>query len=828
VLPLALIFSVATAVTAGRPISDPALGPSAYPQSLSTIASNGSGFLAVWRTESFGGGLHIDGVLLDCDGHRISPAAFRLVSFTDARSIQLMPFDDHYVMAWTDTVPALHLVEVSATGKVIRTIITRGIPLYGFQRIAWNGEHFLQAEAPPPVDQNGRIIVTTFDRNGNMLSSEVALDKMIISSAGVTVAAKDFVLVTTSTEGVAVRKISSEGHVVSKIIVDAQQHVTVPALTSNGSDVVVAWQNSGLGVTFSIQTALVTSDGHVIVHSPLGVAENTSLYPQILVRSDAKFGLVLNSFDTPTQKRSAPTVVELDREGLPLGSPVPIIASGESRVATAAATCSGTMYVLSTDSTYSGAILGMSFSIPQNQPVSSELITVAPTRQSNPVIASDGVNSLAIWIDQTAERESLRGRVVSRDGSPITDEVELTRIQGFLGPPAIAYGNGEYLIVWQNGNQLLARRVTSNAVLLEDAPFVVAGGVTFGEPVIAWNGSQFLVAWVKGKIFGALVSPQANVSFIGQLSNDPAPPPNWSFSDGSPSLAWDAEQFVLAWTFSRAPVCVYALLGCTYLSDIRAIRLDRFAHAVDAQSTLVSEDGQRASLTSNGRNMLAAIDDESGTHAALIDARKSSLSVGSPIAVFDAWTSPRSNVVWDGSMYEVIWRTAMPDGWHLGMVPISEDGFRGQPMGTMTDRSETTTPPAASSSGLIVIPEIQNADVNAASARTVAHRASEMTALPRPPAPPLAVDAVHSSPYVVVVAWKGQSDGEEGFVIEQKTWPGSYYVYSTVPANTEQATVALGGPGVFRIRAWNAGGMSAPSAEMTMHSPPRKRSVATK
>jgi hypothetical protein len=129
---------------------------------------------------------------------------------------------------------------------------------------------------------------------------------------------------------------------------------------------------------------------------------------------------------------------------------------------------------------------------------------------------------------------------------------------------------------------------------------------------------------------------------------------------------------------------------------------------------------------------------------------------------------------------------------------------------------------------LIVIPEIQNAEATAASARTVAHRADAMPALPKPPSPPTAIEAVRSSPYVVVLTWKDQSDDEEGFVIEQKTYPGNYYPFTTVPANTEQATVGLSGPGVFRIRAWNAGGMSEPSAEMTMHSPPRKRTSPTK
>jgi len=83
---LALTFTaiVRAAIGAGHPIAEPKIGTSAYPLLFATVASNGNGFLAVWRTYTYGGGAHIDGVLIDSNGQRISPAAFRIVSFTDA------------------------------------------------------------------------------------------------------------------------------------------------------------------------------------------------------------------------------------------------------------------------------------------------------------------------------------------------------------------------------------------------------------------------------------------------------------------------------------------------------------------------------------------------------------------------------------------------------------------------------------------------------------------------------------------------------------------------------------------------------------------------
>ncbi|HEY8183772.1 MAG TPA: hypothetical protein VII32_16135, partial [Thermoanaerobaculia bacterium] len=71
-------------------------------------------------------------------------------------------------------------------------------------------------------------------------------------------------------------------------------------------------------------------------------------------------------------------------------------------------------------------------------------------------------------------------------------------------------------------------------------------------------------------------------------------------------------------------------------------------------------------------------------------------------------------------------------------------------------------------------------------------------------------------------------EDETGFVIEQETHVDDYYIFIPVPANSEQALVSLGGPGTFRIRAWNAGGVSAPSNEVVMHAPPRRRTIATK
>lgn len=171
-------MSIATAVTAGRPIGDPSFGPSAYPQSLPTIASNGNGFLAMWRTDTFGGGVHIDGVMLDCEGRRVSPAAFRVRSFANPAFLQLLPFDDHYAMVWLDEKSVQHVDEVSAAGILIRNMFSRTV-LYQNARLFWNGEHFLQVEqtslAPNP---GNRITVTSLDREGTVICSEIAVDKL--------------------------------------------------------------------------------------------------------------------------------------------------------------------------------------------------------------------------------------------------------------------------------------------------------------------------------------------------------------------------------------------------------------------------------------------------------------------------------------------------------------------------------------------------------------------------------------------------------------------------------------------------------------------------
>jgi len=148
-------------------------------------------------------------------------------------------------------------------------------------------------------------------------------------------------------------------------------------------------------------------------------------------------------------------------------------------------------------------------------------------------------------------------------------------------------------------------------------------------------------------------------------------------------------------------------------------------------------------------------------------------------------------------------------------------------IGSRTDASDALIPPAVSTNQLTVIPEMPVEPAVASSARIVAYRAQDMSPLPETPAPPAAVGAIGAPPNVVVT-WKDVSNNEDGFVIEERNGAGYYSVIGYAETNHEQVLVHLIFGGPVRVRAWNAGGSSQPSAEVISRVPPRRRSAATK
>jgi hypothetical protein len=135
--------------------------------------------------------------------------------------------------------------------------------------------------------------------------------------------------------------------------------------------------------------------------------------------------------------------------------------------------------------------------------------------------------------------------------------------------PAVAFGDGTYLVAWQSGRiaqgdlcsngpdfiaDIVAARLDKTGKELDPEPFVVSGAPDLQErPAIAFGGGVFLVVWQdlrNGRdwdVRAARVGPDGQV-----LDPDGILVAGQARSQGAPRVAWDGKTFVVAWMDNSA------------------------------------------------------------------------------------------------------------------------------------------------------------------------------------------------------------------------------------------------------------------------------------
>ncbi|MCJ7736703.1 MAG: hypothetical protein MUQ10_05230, partial [Anaerolineae bacterium] len=120
-------------------------------------------------------------------------------------------------------------------------------------------------------------------------------------------------------------------------------------------------------------------------------------------------------------------------------------------------------------------------------------------------IAHDGTNYLLVWRAGALGTE-VRGTRVNAGGS---QPVNLDSASGFSISegtwsryPAVAYGDGVYLVAWHKGDcaggnqSIQAARVSTDGSVLDPANFIINDGDGCQEQaVVGWDGRNFQVAW---------------------------------------------------------------------------------------------------------------------------------------------------------------------------------------------------------------------------------------------------------------------------------------------------------------------------------------------
>lgn len=200
-----------------------------------------------------------------------------------------------------------------------------------------------------------------------------------------------------------------------------------------------------------------------------------------------------------------------------------------------------------------------------------------------------------------------------------------------------------FLVVWSDGSQL------RGTVLTDFSPYYIAFSIaTTGNPshpAIAWNGTDFLVAWQDGSGGLHAVSVTASATLGSPFS----------FGDGSAdsqvALAASGTSFLATWTATGSPDQVKAQPLTTTGTSGAA-----FPVASSADDPAIADDGPDA--------LVAWRDTASSTARIEAALTPASGPAGNPVTISDgAASSPELPAVgWNGATFLVGWQDARNNG----------------------------------------------------------------------------------------------------------------------------------------------------------------------
>ena len=203
-------------------------------------------------------------------------------------------------------------------------------------------------------------------------------------------------------------------------------------------------------------------------------------------------------------------------------------------------------------------------------PVSSPSGGPVPGDQDYPAVAFDGTNYLVVWSDgRSGELRDLYGARVTPAGAVLDPHgFAIATTARLEGTPTVAFDGTNFLVVWPDfgpgggASNLYAARVSPAGVVLDpdQIPVSTATDSQF-EPSVAFDGTNYLVAWRDGRneggasggdIYAARVTPEGVV-----LDPNGIPVFAEQGTQRDLTIAFDGANYLVAWTNLWADVDVY-------------------------------------------------------------------------------------------------------------------------------------------------------------------------------------------------------------------------------------------------------------------------------
>lgn len=308
-------------------------------------------------------------------------------------------------------------------------------------------------------------------------------------------------------------------------------------------------------------------------------------------------------------------------------------------------------------------------------------VTCGPA-QRNPDMAWNGREHLGVWAEDTpfstilAARLSISG--LQKDNRGLVVGSNPNSHQTF---PAVASDGEDFLVVWSERlpvtpvrYELKARKIVGEGQQFEPILTLESNLNPDSRPAVAWGGGAYLVVWESDRfaeklLVGSLLRPDGTL--IGQAGFEIST--SFGRNPSLPDIAWSDTHFMVVWgEGDRATGCGTAICPFGPMTDIRARRVSSSGFIFDPAPIAIatSEELQTfPSVTWDGTNNLVSFSKvENGSALGIVGRRITPdgtiLFINEPPLFLVPQTGAKlifGEAASDGTGFLIAWQVSLPD-----------------------------------------------------------------------------------------------------------------------------------------------------------------------
>ena len=800
---LTFLFSLVPCLVlgAGQPL-DPILpGPTAEQVRGSTTAFSGGHFLTVWQQE-IAGAWHLYAAVSDEEGRRISAGAFPVVQFTQVGDLKLVGIESGFALFWRDFYGnATHMARLDGDGELLSNQV---LDLNHIRLLdaAWNGSHFLIAMGSPAKPESEALLLDS----GGQIVHRVSLGPDTFDADVAALSDGGFFIATASRAGLRALRVSSDGQITSTDLVEASGGLRTtdyyPAYphvsTMLNGDVLVGFAVLQHERAPRLKTARITTLGlagaPVEIPTPALVAIDSVA---ITVTSDT----VAIYFRGTRTREGNPDYevfgVVLDSAGRPAVAPATVAADlrYEDRFSYSA----NSFVTFAVNSAWGRGEQIASRAMRRPSETTAQVLSLTPAQQSEVRVAANSAGFLAAWNDFAGDRTSIRVAALDDDGAPIS---ETSSLPGDLASHTIASGPAGHLILRATGSDLIATQLAPTGRVLQEWVLGPAYPLRYAAAA-AWTGSGFVVAvGAQDRLLTFYLASHSAMSVSDTPIAPveillPPPPPQWRRFITNVRVAWDGKDVLLFWSDSLWEPC-YIPGYCIEHPALRAQHLTTFGTPTAAAPIDIAETALAPAVAASDDGFLVTLPFSPTFYSITMDPTMEVRKVSSALPFIYTVT----DLAWNGKEFVAL-LTAFES--YVALAKIDRDGaFRG-PHAVIASHGRSRSERMGVDGSRILV-------ARAIAAPLVPFRAYVHTVrdfqTPPPLPPRTSVVSIHREGRgQTMVSWQ-QVDGADGYLIESLTPAGWAMAAMVHDRSATSRTVYRDSTEEFRVRAFNAAGVS--------------------